>query len=103
MRFGLNGKGMGWNMVHDSPSVLLPSTIKPPTTSQRNPPRHLTTTDTDIDLDFASVLLFDLDFVSVKFWLRLRVSQMPDIDSASVQSRSSRMLPSRSLELCCPY
>ena len=44
----------------------------------------------------------DLDFVSVKHWLRLRVSQMPDVDSASVQSRSSRMLSSRSLELLLP-
>ena len=25
MRFGLNGKGMGWNMVHDSISPLRPN------------------------------------------------------------------------------
>ena len=28
MRFGLNGKGMGWNMVHDTPPhILIPSCI----------------------------------------------------------------------------
>ena len=37
------------------------------------------------DLDFTSVMTLDLDFMSVRLWLRLDVSQMLDIDSMSVQ------------------
>src|ERR1700678_196528 len=64
-------------IIQRSPSFL-PSHINP-ITSQRN------------DIDFTSVVIFDLDFASVGLWLKLRVSQM-DVDSASVQSQHSRML-----------
>src|SRR5271168_3364080 len=40
------------------------------------------------DLDFVSVMILDLDFVSVLLWLRFCISQMLDADSASVQLKT---------------
>ena len=36
-------------------------------------------------VDFVSVMTLDIDFVPVRLWLKLHISQMLDIDSMSVQ------------------